>query len=217
MSSASSPERGQCVPNTSQTVRSRWKHAFPSWSVRVQRVSDLRPRVCATQTVPLPAVQPMIIILIRELTSYVSCYNIAKRRNFTKLRISSHHLAIEKGRYTRLITPREQRFCNNCSELEKLLTCAPRRSIHLFQEIAILEFPTSYCFQNEAICDNKPTAAAGPVGNTRWRPVWRNKLLVLATGPCWLKNYNCPTIQITGQNRLKQMFTRLISSPTIIF
>ena len=34
MSSASSPERGQCVPNTSQTVRSRWKRAFPSWSVR---------------------------------------------------------------------------------------------------------------------------------------------------------------------------------------
>ena len=76
-------------------------------------------------------------------------------------------------------------------------------TIHLFQEIAILEFPTSDCFQNEAICDNKPTAAAGPVGNTRWRPVWRNKLLVLAMGPCWLKNYNCPTIQITGQNRLK--------------
>ena len=34
MSSASSPERGRCVPNTSQTVRSRWKRAFPSWSVR---------------------------------------------------------------------------------------------------------------------------------------------------------------------------------------
>ena len=45
-----------------------------------------------------------------SLENYVSCYNIAKRRNFTKLRISSHHLAIEKGRYTRPITPREQRF-----------------------------------------------------------------------------------------------------------
>ena len=46
-----------------------------------------------------------------SLENYVSCYNIAKR-------ISSHHLAIEKGRYTRPITPREQCFCfcNNCSE-----------------------------------------------------------------------------------------------------
>ena len=32
--------------------------------------------------------------------------------------------------------------------------------IHLFQEIDILEFPTSDCFQNEAICDNKMTAVA---------------------------------------------------------
>ena len=51
-----------------------------------------------------------------SLENYVSCYNIAKRRNFTKLRISSHHLAIEKGRYTRPIIPREQRFCNTCSD-----------------------------------------------------------------------------------------------------
>ena len=34
MSSASSPDRGRCVPNTSQTVRSLWKRAFPSWNVR---------------------------------------------------------------------------------------------------------------------------------------------------------------------------------------
>ena len=66
--------------------------------------------------------------------------------------------------------------------------------IHLFQEIAILEFPTSDCFQNEAICDNKLTAAAGPVGNTWWRTERRNKLLDRATGPCWLENYNCPAI-----------------------
>ena len=66
--------------------------------------------------------------------------------------------------------------------------------IHLFQEIAILEFPTSDCFQNEAICDNKLTAAVGPIGNTWWRPERHNKLPVRATGPCWLKNYNCPTI-----------------------
>ena len=35
--------------------------------------------------------------------------------------------------------------------------------IHLFQEIAILEFPTSDCFQNEAICDNTLTAALAPL------------------------------------------------------
>ena len=93
-----------------------------------------------------------------------------------------------------------------------------RTELHnsLFQEIAILEFPTSDCFQNEAICDNKLTAAAGPVGNTWWRPERRNKLLVLATGPCWIKNYNCPIIWITGRNRLKQMFTGLISSPSMM-
>ena len=34
MSSASSPDRGRCVPKTSQTVRSLWKRALPSWSVR---------------------------------------------------------------------------------------------------------------------------------------------------------------------------------------
>ena len=36
-------------------------------------------------------------------------------------------------------------------------------AIHLFQEIAILEFPTSDCFQIEAICDNTLTAALAPL------------------------------------------------------
>ena len=44
MPSASSPERGQCVPNTSQTVRSRWKRAFPSWSVRFAYTAWIRYR-----------------------------------------------------------------------------------------------------------------------------------------------------------------------------
>ena len=43
-----------------------------------------------------------------SLENYVSYYNIAKRRNFTKLRISCHHLAIEKGGYTRpIMAPQE--------------------------------------------------------------------------------------------------------------
>ena len=35
--------------------------------------------------------------------------------------------------------------------------------IHFYQEIAILEFPTSVCFQNEAICENIMTAVAAPL------------------------------------------------------
>ena len=43
-------------------------------------------------------------------------------------------------------------------------SCRPQMGpIHLCQEIAILEFPTSDCFQNEAICDNKMTAVAAPL------------------------------------------------------
>ena len=41
---------------------------------------------------------------------------VTKSRNFTKLHINSYHLAIEKGRYTRQVTPKEQRSCNNYTE-----------------------------------------------------------------------------------------------------
>ena len=41
------------------------------------------------------------------------------RRNFTKLRISAHNLAIETGRYTKPIqTPIEKRICFHCKEIE---------------------------------------------------------------------------------------------------
>ena len=39
-------------------------------------------------------------------------------------------------------------------------------SFAIFQEIAILDFRTSDCFQNEAMYDNKLTVVAGPFGNT---------------------------------------------------
>ena len=45
-----------------------------------------------------------------SMENYVSSLPISKRRSFTKLRVSSHRLAIETGRYTRPITPRSQRF-----------------------------------------------------------------------------------------------------------
>lgn len=50
-----------------------------------------------------------------EMENYIMCMNKMKRRQFTKLRISSHHLAIETGRYTRPITPRNERFCKSCT------------------------------------------------------------------------------------------------------
>ena len=37
-----------------------------------------------------------------------------RHHDMARYGISSHHLAVEKGRYTRPITPREQCFCNNC-------------------------------------------------------------------------------------------------------
>ena len=70
---------------------------------------------------------------------------ISKRRSFTKLRVSSHRLAIETGRYTRPITPRSQRFCNHCTqhvlgdEKQFLLSCpkfaAQRKA--LFDDLAV--------------------------------------------------------------------------------
>ena len=42
----------------------------------------------------------------------------AQRRQFTKLRISSHQLAAETGRYTRPITPRHERVCKNCDKTD---------------------------------------------------------------------------------------------------
>ena len=46
--------------------------------------------------------------------NYVLALPMMKCRHFTKLCISLHHLAIEAGRYTRPITPKNARFWNNC-------------------------------------------------------------------------------------------------------
>ena len=65
-----------------------------------------------------------------SMENYVSYLPLSKRRSFTKLRVSSHRLAIETGRYTRPITPRSQRFCNHCTqnvlgdEMHFLLSCS---------------------------------------------------------------------------------------------
>ena len=63
------------------------------------------------------------------MENYVLSLPIIKRRSFTKLRVSSHRLAIETDRFTRPITPRSQRFCNNWTqnvlgdEMHFLLSC----------------------------------------------------------------------------------------------
>ena len=63
------------------------------------------------------------------IENYVLNQRKAKRRQFTKLRISSHHLDVETGRYTRPITPRHMRICKNCNleeigdEFHFLLKC----------------------------------------------------------------------------------------------
>ena len=49
--------------------------------------------------------------------NYVLALPMMKSRHFTKLRISSHRLAIETERYTRPITLKNERFCNNCDLL----------------------------------------------------------------------------------------------------
>ena len=65
-----------------------------------------------------------------SMENYVSSLPLSKRRSFTQLRVSSHRLAIETGRYTKPITPRSQRFCNHCTqnvlgdEMHFLLSCS---------------------------------------------------------------------------------------------
>lgn len=64
-----------------------------------------------------------------ELQDYLK-FNINKhlRSKLTKLRLSAHSLAIETGRYSKPITPAEERFCKSCKskvedELHFLLDC----------------------------------------------------------------------------------------------
>ena len=51
------------------------------------------------------------------IENYVLALPMMKCRHFTKLPISLHRIAIGTGRYTRPITPENERFCNNCDQL----------------------------------------------------------------------------------------------------
>jgi hypothetical protein len=47
-----------------------------------------------------------------------------RRKSFTKFRISNHKLKIETGRYSKPITPLENRICKKCfsDEIESVIT-----------------------------------------------------------------------------------------------
>ena len=55
-----------------------------------------------------------------NLQPYLNSVNLKQfRQALTKLRLSSHRLEIEAGRWTKpLITPREDRICKQCNILE---------------------------------------------------------------------------------------------------
>ena len=74
-----------------------------------------------------------------KLENYLLQFPIWYRRNFTKLRISAHSLAIETGRYSKPIeTPPSKRLCFHCKEIETefhfILNCplyqAERKSLY---------------------------------------------------------------------------------------
>ena len=57
-----------------------------------------------------------------KIENYLLQFPTYFRRNFTKLRISAHNLAIETGRYSKPIeTPIEKRLCFHCKEIENEL------------------------------------------------------------------------------------------------
>ena len=57
-----------------------------------------------------------------ELENYIISVPFARRRDFTKLRISSHQLAIEKGRHKPL-PQRDDIKCNFCAHVKENCTC----------------------------------------------------------------------------------------------
>ena len=61
---------------------------------------------------PLLVGLPLIVTFMPEPYLF---FNIPKfRYAISRLRLSSHHLEIETGRYTRPLTPANQRFCAAC-------------------------------------------------------------------------------------------------------
>ena len=65
-----------------------------------------------------------------EYESYLNMSNEDHRKSLTRLRISAHRLAIERGRYTVPFTPADKRLCKLCNndevedEFHFLMSCS---------------------------------------------------------------------------------------------
>ena len=101
-----------------------------------------------------------------EIETYVTLLPLKARRDFAKLRTSSHSLEIEVGRYFRPKIPRERRICKQCNlgevedELHHLLKCTFFREIrtsHLLNLAHSLPFTVDQspeCFNQLLSCYN---------------------------------------------------------------
>jgi len=81
-----------------------------------------------------------------EMENYVLNSPLSARRNFTKLRISAHRLAIETGRYSKPITPRQNRLCTLCNydkvedEYHMLMDCTAYKDERIFFQKSVNQF-----------------------------------------------------------------------------
>lgn len=74
-----------------------------------------------------------------QYEKYLDILSMELRKPITQFRISAHNLEIERGRYTRPITPLDQRICKKCktdigNEMHFLFNCAsltPQRELML--------------------------------------------------------------------------------------
>ena len=93
-----------------------------------------------------------------KIENYILSLPLKARRNFTKLRISAHRLAIETGRYSKPKTPREERLCVLCNKSEvederhMLMECTFYddertlfiQSIHEFSNVTFINTPEMF-------------------------------------------------------------------------
>ena len=95
--------------------------------------------------------------------SYLNSIKVLKFRNsFSRLRVSSHRLAIEAGRWTRPRTPVSERSCNTCNCLEDeyhfVIECSLYNSLRRkYIDQVYWVRPNMYKFVNLITSDNTRT------------------------------------------------------------
>ena len=72
------------------------------------------------------------------IENYVKAFNLSKRKMFTRLRISSHNLAIEKGRHLR-IPKSDDIVCNFCNNKKGDCSCDTFKYNRLCQVCNVVE------------------------------------------------------------------------------